>query len=106
MRTQFAQIQDCLDKDALERENAELAEEMSQPGFWKDQRKAAAKGAKLELNKKIIEAESEIGEILARVGEAIGDDETNFEDKGVQGDLQKAQELITWLEAQTLFNGT
>lgn len=106
IRLQFEQVQDFLDKDSLERENAVLAEEMGQSDFWKDQKKAAAKGAKLELNKKIIGAETDIGEILARVGEAIGDGETNFEDRSVQGDLQKAQELITWLEAQTLFNGT
>ncbi len=106
MRTQFAQIQDYLDKDALTRENEGLATEMSQPDFWKDQAAAAAKGAKFELNKKIIEAETDIGAILARVGEAIGDDEASFEDKGVQGDLDKVQETITWLEAQTLFKGT
>jgi len=105
MRLQFAQIQDYLDRDKLTAENRQLLEEMSAPDFWKDQQAAAGKGAKFELNKKIIEAETEIGEILARVGGAIGDDETNFEDKEVRADLEKVQELITWLEAQTLFSG-
>lgn len=106
MRLQLANLQDYLDKDKLAKENQELATEMSQPDFWKDRAVAAAKGAKFELNKKIIEAEAEISGILVRVGEAIGDDETNWEDKNVQADLAKAGELVAWLEAQTLFSGT
>lgn len=105
-RLQVDKLRDYLDKEKLEKENAELATEMSQPDFWKDQQLAATKGAKFELNKKIIEAETEVGEILVRVGEAIGDDATNFEDKMVADDLKKANELIGWLEAQTLFSGT
>jgi peptide chain release factor 2 len=105
MRLQFDQLQGFLDKDKLTAENEELATEMSQPDFWKDQQLAASKGAKFEMNKKVIEAESEIGDILARVGEAIGDDATTLEDNTVQADLAKAKELIGWMEAQTLFNG-
>jgi peptide chain release factor 2 len=106
VRLQFGQLQDFLDKDKLARENEVLATEMSQPDFWKDQQVAAAKGAKFEMNKKIVEAETEVGEILARVGETIGDDAMTLEDKAVQVDLEKAGELIGWLEAQTLFAGT
>ena len=107
MRTQFAQIQDYLDKDALARENEGLATEMSQPDFWKDQGVAAAKGAKFEFNKKVIEAETDIGEILARVGKEIGDEQKGgHPSHEASSDLQKAQELIAWLEAQTLFKGT
>lgn len=107
IRLQFEQLQDFLDKDALTKENTELAGEMSQPDFWKDQAGAAAKGAKFELNKKIIGAETDIGEILARVGKEIGDEQQgNHPSHEATGDLRKAQELITWLEAQTLFKGT
>lgn len=106
MRLQLSQVQGFLDKEALEKENDELAAEMSRPDFWQDRAGAAAKGARFELNKKVIEAETEVGEILVRVGSAIGDDESNFEDKAVHGDLDKAAELIQWLEAQTLFSGT
>jgi len=106
LRLQFDQLQGFLDKEKLMAENGALATEMSQPDFWKDQQAAASKGAKFEMNKKIIETEVEIGEILARVGEAIGDDATTLEDKAIQTDLEKAGELISWLEAQTLFSGT
>jgi len=105
VRLQFAKLQDFLDKDKLAQENDKLAAEMTSPDFWKDQQVAAAKGAKFELNKKIIEAEVEIGEILARVGGALGDDVTTTEDGAVLADLKKAGELVGWLEAQTLFNG-
>ncbi len=106
LRLQFAKVQGFLDMEKLSSENEVLAGEMSAPDFWKDQQVAAFKGTKFELNKKVIEAEREIGEILARVGKAMGDDETNLEDKASEEDLAKAQELIVWLEAQTLFNGT
>ncbi|MFA5009902.1 MAG: peptide chain release factor 2 [Patescibacteria group bacterium] len=112
MRMQLDQLQGFLDRDKLTKENEELATEMSQPDFWKDQQTAAAKGAKFEMNKKIIEAEAEIGEILARVGEAVNPTTDLSEELKVKSeklmkeDLAKAGELITWLEAQTLFSGT
>jgi len=111
IRLQFDQLQGFLDKDKLTAENEELATEMSQPDFWKDQQLAASKGAKFEMNKKVIEAESEIGDILARVGEAVNpttdlNEELKMKnEKLVESDLQKAKELIGWLEAQTLFAG-
>lgn len=105
VRLQFDKLQDFLDRDKLTQDNQRLATEMTSPDFWKDQQVAAAKGIKFELNKKIIEAIAAIGEILARVGAAIGDDATTPEDKAAEVELAKAAELIGWLEAQTLFIG-
>ncbi|MFH0905494.1 MAG: peptide chain release factor 2 [bacterium] len=93
------------DLDKLKAENEELATEMSSPDFWKDQKAAAAKGAKFDLNQKIIQAEQDLGEALARVGEAMNDDESTWADKDVPQGLAKAGEIAKWLESQTLFNG-
>lgn len=111
LRLQFDQLQGFLDKDKLTAENDVLATEMASADFWKDQQLAAAKGAKFEMNKKVIEAEVEIGEILARVGGAInpptdlGEELRVNGEKSVETDLAKAKELVGWLEAQTLFAG-
>ncbi len=64
---------------------------MGSADFWKDNQVAAGKAAKLDLNTKITTAEKDLQDIFA-VGE--------------EADLDKATEIVEWLEAQTLFAGT
>ncbi len=78
---------------------------MSQPDFWQqDHRIAASKAEKLDLNSKILAAETDLSDILARVGERVTTDYDTEVSKELLGDLEAANEKLVWLESQTLFN--
>lgn len=86
------------DLDKLKDENGQLAMEMTSADFWNVPAKAAEVSAKFEANRKVIEAEEE----LATIFELVADD---LESEGAEEQLQRAQEIIAWLESQTLFAG-
>lgn len=74
---------------------------MTSPDFWNQPSKAAELSAKFENVRKLIEAEEELQEVLARIGLGLeGDAGGDLEE-----DLAKAYEIVTWLESQTLFAG-
>jgi peptide chain release factor 2 len=105
MRLQFDKLQGFLDPQALTDENGRLAIEMASPDFWTASREGAiASTSKFDLNAKIIEAEKEIQTQLERIGETVG--QGNYSEQDLEPELTSLQEKLTWLEAQTLFNGT
>lgn len=97
------------DLDQLRDENGKLALEMTAPDFWSQPTKAAELSAKFENIRKLIEAEEEVGDLLERVGMQIGAgparESASQGGEELERDLARMQELVSWLESQTLFAG-
>ena len=102
----FLNCRTIFDPDKVQRRADELTAEMSAPDFWQQDHQAAAKKAtKLDLQNKIIGAEREAEDALARVGTKLGEGGYSPTDKEMEADLTAAAEKISWLESQTLFSG-
>jgi peptide chain release factor 2 len=78
---------------------------MVSPDFWKDPAVAAKQSSKFEANRKLIEAEEELGEVLGRVGERVSGLAGKYGEEGLEKELERAEEIVAWLESQTLFAG-
>lgn len=79
---------------------------MSSPDFWKgDHKVAAGKAERFDLNNKILQAESDIMDGLASVGERVNQGEYEAMDPSLLKELKSIAEKLTWLESQTLFSG-
>lgn len=106
MRLQFDQVRGFLDPEKLQAENEELTREMSSPDFWTvGKAEAPVKAGRFDLNTKILTADQETADELARIGAVLGGGQFGS-DEALERDLAGVEEKLTWLQAQTLFAGT
>nr|AQS30209.1 hypothetical protein [uncultured bacterium] len=102
----FPNCRTIFDPDKVKSKVEELTAEMSAPDFWKQDHQVSAKKAEeLDLQTKILTAEKDTEDALARVGLKLNEDNYSPNDKEMEADLDSAMQKISWLESQTLFSG-
>jgi peptide chain release factor 2 len=102
----LAWVRDYLDPDGVRTRLDELSEELSQPGFWDDAKRAAAVSAQhARLSRKLETYEaisSEIGDLPALL-ELVDEDDSLAEE--ASDTVSRIQAVIERLEEEALFTG-